>query len=238
MNAQTLKLDGGAVLYDAELFSRVELRPDLQWFRAGYWERQGLVASRQRGRGTALVIKTPVGRAVLRQFLRGGWAARFIRSRYLFTGYHRSRAFREFHILARLASLGLPVPRPLAGLCERHGLSCSGALITLEIEDCRPLEQVLDCMDAEAWRRVGRCIGDFHGHGLVHADLTVRNILIQEGGAVYLVDFDRARFSEGDRRAFERNLQRFKRSLRKTSIETGFKINEMAWTHLLQGYES
>ncbi len=182
MDSRTLKLDSGVIVFDAELFVDDLEPPSPKWFRPQWWEQRGLVASRQRGRGAALVIDTPIGRAVLRQYLRGGWAARFIRSRYVFTGYGGSRPLREFRILEQLTVLGLPAPRPVAALCERHGLSYTGALITVEIENTRPLEQVLDRIDADAWREIGACIRRFHDHGLVHADLTVRNILHQEGG--------------------------------------------------------
>lgn len=237
MDPQTRKLDGGAIRYDADLFLQAATTPAAKWFRPAWWEAQGRVESRQRGRGTAITVETAVGRSVLRQYLRGGWAARFIRSRYVFTGYHRSRPFREFEVLVRLARLDLPAPRPVAGLCERHGLACTGALLTLEIEHCRQLEHCLKVMDAEAWRRVGRCIRKFHDHGLVHADLTVRNILIQEGGAVYLVDFDRARFRQLASRAFARNLERLQRSLRKSWLENDIDTDESAWMQLMKGYE-
>lgn len=238
MNPSTLKLDSGVIIYDAEAFPGEGLQPDAEWFDPHWWEEQGLVGSRQRGRGTALFLKTPIGRAVLRQYLRGGLAARFIQSNFLFTGFGRSRPVREFRVLEKLARLGLPAPRPLAGLCARRGLRYTGALLTREIENVRTLENVLDDMDEKSWCSVGVCIRRFHDHGLVHADLTVRNILIQEGGAVFLVDFDRARFREGANRAFAGNLKRFRRSLLKSWLDVGPETIDHAWTHLLNGYES
>lgn len=238
MDSRILKVDAGAIVYDAELFSIAGLEPDLEWFEPRWWEERGEVKSRPKGRGTALVVETPLGAAVLREYLRGGWVARFSHSRYFFTGYRRSRPFREFRVLERLSAAGLPAPAPLAALCRRHGLSSSGALITLEIETARPLADRIEYMDEASWRAVGACIRRFHEHGLVHADLTVRNILIRDGGDVYLVDFDRARFRKGAERAFRRNLQRLQRSLRKAWLEDDLDMDELAWTHLLQGYES
>lgn len=238
MDPRTRKLDSGAIVYDADLCSDAGLEPDASWFQAQRWEEDHRVIARPRGRGAALVIETPLGRAVLREYLRGGWVAKYVRSRYLFTGYGRSRPFREFQVLRRLAELGLPAPAPVAGLCRRHGLSCSGALITLEIESAGPLEERLEDLDEAAWKAVGACIRKFHDHGLVHADLTVRNILIREGSDVHLVDFDRARFSEGAKRAFRRNLERLQRSLRKAWLEDDIDMDELAWMHLLEGYGS
>ena len=238
MNPLTLKLESGAILYDADLFSVTGQLPTSDWFDPGWWRSQGLVDAEERGRGTALVLTTPVGRTVLRQYLRGGWAARLAHSRYLFHGYRHSRPFREFSVLERIARLDLPAPRPVAGYCRRAGVTYTGALMTVEIENTTTIERVLGTMDGAAWQAVGACLRRFHDAGLVHADLTVRNILIQEGGGIFLVDFDRARFSPGARRAFRGNLQRLKRSLRKAFIENDIETDHSAWKHLLKGYES
>ena len=76
----------------------------------------------------------------------------------------------------------------------------------------------------------------FHDAGLVHADLTVRNILIQKGGKVFLVDFDRARLQPNAGRAFRRNLKRLRRSMVKSQAEHNKGLNIQAWKQLLKGY--
>ncbi len=238
MNSQRLKLETGVMIYDADLFSPANLLPDRDWFCPSWWDGQGLVGARRSGRGTALMIKTPVGRAFLRQYLRGGWPSNFIKSRYLFTGFNRSRPMREFRVLEKLTNLGLPAPKPIAAWSERHLLTCTGAIITHEIENVRPLEQVAAELDESAWRFVGSTIRQFHEHGLVHADLNVRNILIQGGGKVFLVDFDRARFRANARQAFRANLKRLRRSMVKSRRDQYEGMNEKAWKQLLKGYES
>ena len=238
MNPQILKLDSSIIVHDADLFRDAQCQPTVDWFRPHWWQARDSISSRERGRGTALVIETPLGRCVLRQYLRGGWAAKLIHSRYIFTGYEQSRPLREFAILEQLAREDLPAPRPVAGLCERKGLSYTGALITLEIENTTTIESVLERLNEDDWRAIGACIRRFHDAGLVHADLTVRNILIQDGGGIYLVDFDRARFQKGASGAFRGNLQRLRRSLRKSCLENDIEVSEHAWTQLLHGYES
>ncbi|MDX1408737.1 MAG: 3-deoxy-D-manno-octulosonic acid kinase, partial [Saprospiraceae bacterium] len=173
---------------------------------------------------------------VLRQYLRGGMVARFIRSRYLFTGYENSRPFREFRVLAKLSGLRLPAPVPVAALCVRHGAGATGAIITREIENVKTLEQVAGSMNESEWRSVGATLRSFHDHGLVHADLTVRNILVQEGGRVFLVDFDRARFQDNAKGAFKRGLKRLHRSMVKSQLEKEKGLDESAWMQLLNGY--
>ena len=238
MNGQILKSESGVIIYDAERFSHAGTQPQAAWFDPGWWREQGLVVSERSGRGTTLIVDSPVGRAVLRQYLRGGWVARFVRSRYFFTGYHRSRPFREFRILEQIVALELPVPTPVAALCQRRGFTSGGALITLEIPNARPLEEVLPRLGPESWQAVGACIAKFHRHGVVHVDLTVRNILYQEGGGIYVIDFDRARIRTGANEAFSRNLLRLHRSLLKAWPQQERDMESSAWTHLLQGYES
>jgi 3-deoxy-D-manno-octulosonic acid kinase len=237
MSTRTINLDSGVIVYDAGLFSRAEVTPGPEWFSPPWWEEQGLVESQKSGRGSALVLDTPVGKVVLRQYLRGGWAAKVVHSRYFFTGYGNSRPLMEFEVLGRAVELDLPVPKPVAAVCHRHGLGYSGALMTMEIRDAVPLERVMGRMSPESWRDVGACIRKFHDHGIVHIDLTVRNILYQEGGGFFIIDFDRARIRPGARRAFSANLKRLRRSLEKEWTESMGNMEQLAWTQLLQGYE-
>lgn len=238
MDPQRINLESGIIVYDADAFLAANQRPDEAWFAPEYWESRSLVTARQRGRGAALMIQTPAGPGVLRQYLRGGWAAKLTRSRYWFTGYGLSRPVREFDVLVKLADMGLPAPRPMAALCRRHGLSASGAIIMHEIENVKPLDQLADSLGDEDWRAVGATIKTFHDHGLVHADLNVRNILVRRDGKVFLVDFDRACFRGNARQSFERNLKRLRRSMVKIGLQENTGFSEKAWTQLLKGYES
>lgn len=236
MNIQTLNLESGVIVYDADLLSQAALAPSAELFQPSWWEEAGRVMARPQGRGDALVVAAPFGGAVLKQYLRGGWPARISRSRYVFTGFDRSRPIKEFRVLQELADLALPAPRPVAALCRRHGLSCSGALLTREIEHARPLAEIAESVAPELWQAIGACVRRFHDHGLVHADLNARNILVTESAGVFLIDFDRARF-KGTGKAFSGNLKRLKRSLLKFWPEDAGDMERRAWTQLLKGYE-
>lgn len=240
MNSQRLKTKSGVIVYDADAFASAScdagLLPAGSWFSPQHWAEQGFVTAKQPGRGTALTVKTPVGSCVLRQYLRGGVVSRFIRSKYMFTGYENSRPLSEFRVLARCAELGLPSPRPIAAFCKRHLISTTGAILTCEIKDVQPLERVADSIGDAEWYSVGVVIRQFHDQGLVHADLNVRNILMQDSGKVFLVDFDRARFQANAQGAFRRNLQRLHRSMVKSKSQKVKGFNEQAWTQLLKGY--
>lgn len=232
MNARSHKQGSLVIVYDADRITQ----PDPVLFDPGQWERAGAVMGRATGRGSALLLDTPFGEVVLREYLRGGWPARVSRDRYLFTGYQRSRPLAEFRILAALSERGLPVPQPVAALCDRSVLFYRGWLMTSLLPDVAPLADKL-AEDGALWRRAGRVIGRFHDAGVVHADLNARNILVGPEDAIYLIDFDRARFSAGNARAFSANLARLRRSLDKLWPAAGRERLDRCWDDLLSGYE-
>ncbi len=237
---------GQAMAYDAD---RME-RPDPNWFDPHYWQEQGCVVGAATGRGRALLLDGPFGPAVLRPYLRGGWAARFSHDRYLFTGYRRSRPLAEATLLSHMLQLGLPVPRPIAAHCTRQGLYYTGALLMQRIEPAAALADAIGMLaeDDPAWPAVGCCIRRFHQAGISHPDLNARNILLSgepAGGGhsgaqpepVWLIDFDRA--GARQRRfggARQNNLNRLHRSL--TKLWPPSRQPELAacWNRLLDGY--
>ena len=223
-----------AVAYDAGLVGA----PGLEYFDADYWRAQQALTGQAVGRGSAWFIEAPFGPVVLRRYLRGGWAAAVSRQHYFFTSVSMSRPFREYHLLAALHALGLPVPRPVAALCRHRGLLSQGAIMTVRIEDAKPLADLLagERPDEGAWTAIGACIRRFHDEGVWHADLNARNILMGGDSQVFLIDFDRARFSPGEAVDGKGNLNRLKRSLVKFwPADESYAMRE-AWQNLMAGY--
>ena len=236
MKARSHKQESQVIVYDAD---RIQ-QPGPELFDPAYWEGRSAVAGRATGRGSALLLDTAFGPAVLRQYLRGGWPARFSPDRYLFAGYGRSRPLAEFRMLADLTAMGLPVPAPLAALCARQGPFYRGWLLMERIVPATPLADLLGerADDNALWRRCGAMIRRFHAAGVVHADLNARNILVGEGEWIHLVDFDRGRVAEGDEAAFHANLARLRRSLEKLWPDGVRSRLESCWEQLLRGYET
>jgi tRNA A-37 threonylcarbamoyl transferase component Bud32 len=88
-----------------------------------------------------------------------------------------------------------------------------------------------------SWRRVGAMIGAVHDHGVDHPDLTAHNVLLDEAGESFLVDFDNAeRKPPGEWRRL--GMERFNRSLRKVALETGTQFDPGAWAEIEAGYSA
>lgn len=230
MNSKITADDRYSIVYDADKLDTASAI----LFKHDYWESQGSAALSALGRGGTQFINAPFGEAVLKQYLRGGQMARLNRDLYLYSGLERSRPFREFRLLAWMAEQQLPVPAALAAMVERHGLVYRGALITANLLGTASFSERLlqgRCTQ-KVWQSVGQCIRKFHDVGVMHADLNVNNILIDEQECVYLVDFDKGCVRNGADRWKQANLERLKRSLNK------LPGNPVAlWPEFLVGYQ-
>lgn len=214
MSTQEFQAGPVRILYDPALLPAISP----EWLDPEFWRIRNSVVAELGGRGQALHIDTPIGAAVLRQYRRGGQAARISRDRYLFTGYRRSRGFAEWRLLYRLYWQGLPVPVPLLAGCQRCGVFYRAALITGLIPASKSLAEVADSLELSDWRILGTTLGQFFEAGVIHADLNAHNILTDSEGRWYLIDFDRARIGKAPVRAGAM-LKRLFRSLDKLGIE-------------------
>ena len=126
MNPVVFEKNHLSIVYDADRITD----PHARLLDYIYWQEQEAIRDSLSGRGNTYRVEAPFGMCMLRKMLRGGLPGRIIEDRYLFMGKERSRAFREFHLLNRLREADLPVPAPLAALCNRLGFSYQAALLT------------------------------------------------------------------------------------------------------------
>jgi len=215
---QRLAIDRGAILYDP----RHVAEPVARIFDPEHWRARGALRELSGGRGSILLIEDADKSWVLRRYLRGGFAARFARDRYLWLGEARTRSFQELRLLAALHARGLPVPPPVAGHYVRAALTYRAELITERLKGARSLEAVLEAgpMDGAQWTAIGRCLRRFHDAGVQHADLNSRNIMLGEQGEVWVLDFDRGRLRAPGAWS-TRSLDRLARSLVKAEGGVG-----------------
>lgn len=204
--------------FGALLFDQTELRSaDPRWFDPDAWgDRARPVDSG--GRGGAWFIDASHGPCVLRQYLRGGWAAAISRDRHLWRGAGRVRSFHEFRLLRELLRRKLPVPRPIAANYVRDGATYRAAILLERIEGTSTFADLARDRGADApWEDAGRLVARFHREGLDHADLNASNLLYENGGdgQGWMIDFDRGQMRIPATGWRSRNLARLERSLLK-----------------------
>jgi 3-deoxy-D-manno-octulosonic acid kinase len=228
----------GAILADPHCLGNLIEEAGEAVFDPDFWAARGEIEAPAAGRGSAWFLSSGARRWVLRHYRRGGFIARLSTDRYLWAGESRVRAFTEYRLLARLRRGGLSVPRPVGARYARMGFAYCCDLITERVDDAVPLSAALAAspLSDSTWRRVGAAIARLHRAGVDHADLNAHNLLIDRGGAVSIIDFDRGRIrGPGDWR--RRNLARLRRSLGKITRELpSDRFASMAWESLLAGY--
>ncbi len=211
------------------------------WFCPDYWGR-GAKGVESGGRGSAWFIETPVGRAVLRHYRRGGLIARFSDRSYLYTGLRSSRSVAELRLLESLKSKALPVPQPIAAFVSKLSpITYHAAIIVGRIPDAVPMSESTRLHDSDFWQELGAIVRRFHNVGLNHVDLNCDNILVSPAG-IHLIDFDRCKLMEfsGDveqQRWAGQNLSRLHRSLTKKKLFTDSLLSEY-WSVLMRSYEA
>ena len=207
------------------------------WFDPQWWGDNAQPVSTG-GRGSAWFVSSDQGEMVLRHYRRGGLVARFSEQYYVYTGWQKTRSFREFELTKLLYGWGLPVPEPVAACAVRNWFCYRAGILIRRIPGAVPLPEVDDLGSEDLWRNVGKTIRRFHDVGLDHVDLNCDNILVASG-KVYLIDFDRCRLLP--RRTTEKrgkwNLQRLRRSIEKRAVRLTERQTTFLWDHLLESYE-
>lgn len=221
-------------LFDPDRIAQIET----SHFDHDWWARQDKLLGHARGRGSAAFVDAGEQGWVLRHYLRGGLVARLIKDHYLWLGLERTRAFREWRLLAALREQGLPVPQPVAAQVQRSGVSYTADLITARIPDAKTLAQYLcrQRLAAPQWQKLGALIARFHRTGAYHHDMNAHNIMLDAAGAFWLIDFDKGRLRAPG--AWQKaSCERLKRSLQKLdAAQAQFYFTPSDWQTLMGGY--
>lgn len=211
---------------------------DENWFHPEFWGDQACPVQ-SGGRGGAWFIDHDRVPLVLRKYYRGGAVSFLAKKSYCFMGETRVRSFSEFRLLKLLSDKGMPVPRPIAAWYRRSRILTYSAVIIVErLENAETLADVFDKLHADAWRRLGQVVRQFHDAGVRHADLNCFNVLVREG-EFFLIDFDKGRIESGvtSRQSWKvANLKRLYDSLLKLNRQDSEQSLYLLWNAFLNGY--
>lgn len=225
---------GSFIVYDDSKVSQI----DPAWFTAAHWP----AAERSQtefagGRAPVLFVRHGDAEWAIRHYYRGGLIGALLTDVYVWTGNRRARSVREWDLLNYMRELGLPVPAPVAAQVVRSKLFYRADLITERLPNVRSLAErfVAQTLTTEDWAAVGECIGRFHAHRFLHADLNAHNIQLNAQGEVFVLDWDRGG-TTGLGGPLQGNLKRLQRSLQKISGRSGVTLPAGDWQALLQSH--
>jgi len=238
MRPYETSVDKQHILYDVERIANIaEFSFDPEVLR----KRRQLSGSAQ-GRGNTHFFNYEGQALVLRHYRRGGLIQKFLEDRYLWTGLARTRAWREWQLLAKMHAMGLPVPLPVAAQVVQQGVTYRADIVIESIPNTVTLAQRLrqGPLDELEWSKIACCLYRFHTLGVYHADLNAHNILLGVQDEVYLIDFDRGRLRRPDASWQQQNLARLQRSLKKLkALEgDGFAFSDNDWSLLMRVYHA
>lgn len=226
------------ILYDDTLISK----PNNSLFEPDWLQQQAQLKHITHGRGEAWFVDYEQHHWVLRRYMRGGLVAKFNKSRYFALTLEQTRAWREWLLLAQLYDAGLPVPRPVAAQvcwCNLKAGFYQAYLLLEKIPGARTLAERLqkEVLGDNDWQSVGGVVRQFQDHSVYHADLNANNILFDESGKIYLIDFDRGEVRAEDKWKQD-NVQRLRRSLDKLQGKHSvFNFDEASWQAFVRGYD-
>lgn len=174
---------------------------------------------------------------VVRPLMHGGLLRGITGRRFL----GASRSLREVKTSLHLASAGVPTPEVLAVRVVRHGLFVSIDVVTRLIPGSTDLLTYLEELrddSREILRRTGRLIRRMHEAGVYHADLHVKNILMDSRAELYLLDLDNARrYARVPAFMRRMNLRRFARSVEKWKAKGRILVPDTWELSFRAGYE-
>ena len=207
-------------------------------FEPEFWQSRNAVTGSASGRGITWFVRDGKHQLVLRHYRRGGLFGRLVKDLYAGITPANSRAMRELSLLAAMRKEGLPVPEPIGARFTRHGALYRADLLTGRIASASDLLTVLQLrpLGDDQWRQIGAMIRRFHRTGIDHTDLNIHNILLDDQGKSWLIDFDKcSKRSPGSWP--QTNLARLLRSLQKEKrLHPNLHWNEQDWPILLDGY--
>ena len=155
-----------------------------------------------------------LGPVVLKHYTRGGLLHHVVKHRYLKLG--RTRCQLEYDLLLKIRELGINAPEPVAR-AYRGRLFYLAWLVTREIPKPLSLARLSLQDEGKARAAMHSAIGQISvlvEHHILHVDLHPGNVVVDGGGTVYLLDFDKGHVYRGSREQLkDRYISRWRRAV-------------------------
>jgi tRNA A-37 threonylcarbamoyl transferase component Bud32 len=209
------------------------------------------ISAHDTSKGRGPVLSVPIGempgtRIMIRKYLRGG-LVRFVNND---TFLGNQRPFNELNIGAEAYARNIPTAETLAAVSIRKaGPFYKGYLITKELNSCSDLPQYLKELSKSSSAdfsekkeqvlvKTAETVRIMHDKGFLHADLNMKNILINSltPENIFIIDWDKSvlknNLTEQERSS---NIIRFCRSMQKLK-QQGIPVTENDQELFLNNY--
>lgn len=227
---ETLSSNNQVIWFDESLISPKMVK---QAFKVEYWQQQNKIIGSATGRGTTWFVELPSMQAALRHYRRGGLFGKLVEDSYIYTGDESTRSYQEFELLNRLKKSGVNVPRPIAARVVKNGLIYTADLLSEKVPNARDLVAVLqeNALPKEMYQKIGVEVRKMHAAQVNHTDLNIHNILIDEQGKVWIIDFDKCFQKQGESWKQD-NWNRLLRSFKKEQIKRNIHWSVDEFNHM------
>ena len=227
---ETLSSNNQVIWFDESLISPKMVK---QAFKVEYWQQQNKIIGSATGRGTTWFVELPSMQAALRHYRRGGLFGKLVEDSYIYTGDESTRSYQEFELLNRLKEFGVNVPRPIAARAVKNGLIYTADLLSEKVPNARDLVAVLqeNTLPKEMYQKIGVEVRKMHAAQVNHTDLNIHNILIDEQGKVWIIDFDKCFQKQGESWKQD-NWNRLLRSFKKEQIKRNIHWSVDEFNHM------
>jgi len=169
------------------------------------------------GRSSVTIARLEgIGSVVIKHYTRGGIIRHIVKRNYVKWGKTRSQL--EYEALQKVGSLGVNVPEPIVYAYQGR-LFYRAWLVTREISQQKTLAELSLIDEGKAriaMKEVVIQVATLITNNIHHADLHPGNVLVENADRVFILDFDKAAFSRGNRdKLRDKYLRRWLRAVTK-----------------------
>lgn len=181
-----------------------------------------------RGRGQTLLFCAKDKHLVLRQYRRGGFFGKFVKNTFFVFDTFQHRAFDEFRMLSNMLNMGLPVPTPAVAREIKTPFGIKQDIVIQRLSGYKDLSYFIKerSLTDDELVSIGKTIKRFFDNNILHTDLNIRNILLNESGSVYIIDFDKCFIKTMQKDDKEKIINRLLRSFIKEKTQKSANFEE------------